>query len=625
MASGQRITTGQVDFSGGVDSNRVPTIASPGNPHGLKPNQLAWLINGTVRGGGITQRTGWERIGAIPVDGLFQEAKMYDPINGDPYIIAQIAGRTFTIRVDTDNSVNEVTVGGDPNPAAATQAWMCQGERFMVIQDGSSVPLVWDGSTLQRIATVGNPAHPKLPAGQAMDYYMGRIWLANGREYIAGDIVGTPGSVSSGTAPYDYTDSILNITENTFLTLGGTFIVPTNAGNIRALAHNANLDTQLGEGLLFVFTRNSIYSVNVTPTRTQWAALEEPIQRVAQINFGTTSDRSIVAVNGDLFYQATDGVRSLTMAIRYFEQWGNVGLSDEERRATDLNDRSLLRYGSGINFDNRLWQTVLPEECPAGVCHAGIMPLDFDLISTIGERLPPAWEGLLEGLKVLRLLEADFGGRQRAFALVWSELNEQIEVWEFTTTSRFDENESGEARVTTVVETPSYTWSNPFELKELETLELWVDKIFGRVEFTAYFRPDQYPCWVYWHHWEECAQRNECDAPDALPTCYPTQTYREQFRSTMVLPKPVAGCDRTNARPLIYGYSFQIRLVIKGWHRIRGILVHANPRDKGAFEGLVCNTQATTNPTPTEVLPRAILGTDDTAILATDDTAILEA
>lgn len=579
-----------MDFSGGVDSHRVPLIASPANPNGLKPNQLAWLINGSVRNGGITQRTGWTRLFAFPHTAAFQEAKMYSPDSGFPYIIAQIGGRTFLGRVDTDNSVQEVTIAGDANPATLPQNWMCQAELFMIIQDGVSTPLVWDGSVLRRIGAVPGVTSP-LPTAESMDYYMGRVWLALGREYVAGNII----APNLSAAPYRGRETVLNFNENTYLNGGGAFIVPDNAGNVRALAHAASLDTQLGQGLLFVFTRSSIFSVNVPVERADWAALEEPAQRVANINFGTTSDRSIVKLNGDLFFQYTGGVSTLAMAIRYFQQWSNTPISSEMHRATELNDRELLRYGSGIEFDNRVLQTVLPEETPVGVAHAAIMSLDLELLNSLSERLPPAWEGVQQGVKILRLLEGDFGGRQRAFAIVYSELNEQIECWELTNSERFDvnvvtaDNDNGEVRVEWTIETPSYTWDQPFMLKELESMELWVDKLFGEVEFTVYFRPDQHPCWLFWHQWKECAARNECDLTTAeVPCTYPQQTYREQYRSMMVLPKPVAGCNNTNSRPFKYGYSFQLKIVIKGWCRVRGLLVHALPRERQSFDGMRC-------------------------------------
>lgn len=580
-----------MDWSGGINSNITPTIQSAENPNGLRRNQLAWGNNLTVRGNGISPRRGWQRLLVVPFTALFQEASMYTPTGtapaGFPYIIAQIGGRTFRVRVDTAlNTVDEITVAGDPNSALIDQSWMCQAEQFLVIQDGTAVPLVYNGAILQRVTSMGNLS-PKIPTAEAMDYYMGRLWLAKGREYVASDIVGGP----SGTAPYKFADSVLSMVENTYLSLGGTFIVPDVAGNIRALKHPVSLDTARGEGKLFVFTRERIYSVNVVPTRAEWKLLTEPIQRVAQINFGTTSDRSVVAVNSDLLCQATDGVRAVIEAIRYFDQWGNTAISVEENRAIDLNNRELLRFGSGILFDNRILQTCLPQQTEVGVIHKGLLPLNFDVISTLAQKLPPAWEGINEGLDILRVLEADFGGRQRAFAFVRSELGE-IELWELTAQAIDDTNRTGDARITWSFETPSFTWGKPFQLKQLDTIELWVDKLFGTVDFLVEFRPDQHPCWEYWVKWQICAPRNNCELENVLLPCpYPTQIFRQQYRATMVLPTPPSTCEIANARPISFGYGFQFRITVHGFCRIRGLLVHALPRMKPPFERLICGDQ----------------------------------
>lgn len=444
----------------------------------------------------------------------------------------------------------------------------------------------------------------ELPAGQSMDYYMGRLWVANGRQYIAGDIVG---SRTSGTAQYGYRDSILAMTENAFTVSGGAFIVPSNAGNIRALKHPANLNTALGEGQLLPMTRRNIYSTNVVPDRAAWATLSEPLQRVAQINFGTVSDRSVVTVNGDLYYQSVDGVRSFTQSISNFNAGpGNVAISNEEARAINLNDRSLLRFATGIELDNRLLQSCLPYQTPVGVAHKGVMPLNFDLLSTQGVKVPPAWEGMWEGLPFLKLLKGDFGGRQRAFAYIWSEVNQAIEIWEITTDALEDRiadaqivpavADSEHARIQWSFETPAFDWGNPFQMKELDTVQFWVDRLSGTVEFTLEYRPDQYPCWTYYHHWTECAARNECELPNPLMPCdHPQQAYLPQYRELMTMPKPPSPCNEIMRRPLNQGYSFQFRLTIKGYCRIRGILVHALPRESQPYYGLVCNTNRPTN------------------------------
>lgn len=598
MANGVRIVDGQSDWTGGVDSGRVPTIASEGFETGLRRNQLAWMTNGTVRGGGITQRTGWKPlIRSAEWPGLFQGAYMYEPPFANPYIICAIGGVIYKVNVDTldPNTVNTVenltaAFPGTEMPADQPEFFFIQGEQFLIIQAGdlTTLPLFWDGSILRRsvgFLGVGNPAN-ELPAAGPMEYYMGRIWYAYGRQYAGGDIVGGP----SGTAPYNYRDSILKNTENPVSLSGDAFIVPTNAGNIRALKSSANLDTALGQGQLYVFTRRAIYATSVPPTRAEWATTTEPLQRVAQIDFGAVGARCVVPVNGDLFYQSMDGVRSLTLAIRYFEQWGNVPISQPEIRALAFNDRALLRFASGMNFDNRLWQTVAPFQTDVGVAHKGVMPLDFDILGSFGDKLPPAWEGAYEGLDFLQLLEGDFGGLQRGFSFIVSRVTGNIDLWEMTTQDRWDSQEDNNGdRATWFIETPAYTFGDPFMLKKLDGLELQFDKMLGTVNFFVEFKPDMAPCWTPWHAWKQCVAKDCKEDPQAI-TCpdYPTQPYCEGFKSMVNMPSPPSPCELNNARPASEGYQFQIRLTIKGWCRLRGLRVFAQPRAAEPYKYIVC-------------------------------------
>jgi hypothetical protein len=591
LPSATRVSDGQTSFEGGVDSGRNPTIQSEFAPTGLKRNQVAWAANATVRGGGIGCRTGFAKIELnFPSDavkdlfelGKFQGDCMYSPLGALPYKVVSISGRIFAVHVESDNSVVDIGIVADPNSTTPDHVWFCQAEEFLVIQDGDTtrLPLIWDGVTMRRSnGLAGAPA--EIPAGTCMDYYMGRLWVANGREYAAGDIVGGP----SGTAPYGLRDAVLRWTENAFLSGGGAFTVPTQSGDITALKHTANLDTSLGQGQLFIFTRNTVFTLDVPVTRTQWTAAvdaNQPLQRVAQIKFGSTSQESVVHVNGDLFYRAPDGIRSLFMAIRDFGTWGNIPISRNCNRVIDREDRALHRFASGIQFDNRIYQTCYPVATTQGTTFEGMLVLDFDLISSFGERLPPAWEGMFNGLNVFHITEADFGGVHRAFATCLQA--GLIEVWEITRTERWD---NGDGRIEWAFETPAYVCGDQFQLKKLVGLELWIDKLFGLVDFEVWYRPDQYPCWQFWHIWQECAVKNPCEDPDS-PTCYVMQSYREQYRATVNLPQPPDGCGRSESRPFRYGYQFQVMIKVRGWARIRGMVLHTEPVARQNYEGIVC-------------------------------------
>lgn len=603
MANGSlRISTGQWDFSGGVESGKSTTIASPYFPNGVKRSQICWLGNGTVRGGGIMNRTGYQPIvQGTPWSGLYQGGYLHEPDAANPHLILSIGGRIYQVRVDTDNSVVDLSAAfGLTNPATVEQGFFKQGELFTVIQAGDFVtnPLFWDGITLRRshgitgITAIGNPNINEIPPAGPMDYYMGRLWYAFGRTYCAGDIV--KGPTGTPTVPYVRRDSILKVTESPVGSVGDGFVVPSNAGNIRGITHTAELDTALGQGQLYIGTRKSIYRLQVPVKRTEWIATDntnnQPFQTVSQVKYGFVNDRSLVRINGDLFYQTLEpGVRSLALAIRYFQQWGNTSISREENRVLAFNDRSLLHAATGIEFNNRVYQSVMPFRTPVGVAHRGLMSLDLDVIGTLQEKLPPAWEGMVEGLDVLQLFEGDFGGLQRAFAVVYSRAHQAIEIWEITQASRTD---NGDNRVTRYFEGPSLDWSDagssPFKLKVLESMELWLDKIYGTVEFEVYFRPDQHPCWIPWHAWKECAARDCSEDLDVVSCDYPGTPYCEQYRASRTLPKPPEVCAATQRRGVNIGYQFQIKVVTKGWNRVRGYLLHALPFDKRPFENMPC-------------------------------------
>lgn len=746
MASNVRITDGSWNWVGGVDSGKVSTIASELVPNGLKRDQLAWMTNCTVRGGGILPRTGWVRLCTVhPGNVLYQGGILYDNTLGGtfPYLILSIGGALYQVRVDLDNSVRNLSADfGLYDPPVPDQAYFVQGEEFMVKQagDGVTLPLIWDGRILRRSTgagavvgvttanynvpavggwvdiTLGGPytgalnqivmvanesyvhvdstqsitlqnnsaglpvgyivpagtqildaggallcttlanfiipafgaavalpvwvtpavgapqavtiagnawtitavapvappavnhvllvnisANPgdvvnagaslstvsELPPATCMDYYMGRIWYAQDRQYTAGDIVLGP----SGSTAYRKRDSILKITENPLALAGDGFVVPTEDGIIRALKHTANLDTALGEGQLFAFTRKTVYSLSVPVTRANWITSTEPLQKVAQLRNGAYGDRSVVNVNGDLFYISWDGYRSLFVATRDFSQWGNTPISRNINRLLNFNDRALLNLASGIYFDNRMLQTAHPMRTSVGTAFKGLAVLDFDLLSSLesatgaGPKIPPAWEGWWQGVKILQLFEGDYGGLQRAFAVVLSDDDGSIQIWELTTLERNDQDDN---RVEWFFETPAFTWGKEFELKKLDGGEIWIDRLYGTVYLDVFYRPDSEACWQYWCRTEFCSARSSCEDLEN-PICYPTQPYGEGYKFPVTLPTPpVAACQYMNRRPMNIGYQFQMKMVLKGWCRIRGIMIHAVPMQKAPFEGVSC-------------------------------------
>jgi hypothetical protein len=613
---------GSWDFAGGVNSYSITTVRSERVPHGIRRDQISWANNAILRSGCISPRPGYTKFLDMLQSGLWQAGYMFEPLTDDfPYLVVSVAGRIYRVMLDGSNAVVDLSSKfGLTNPSTTPQAFMVEGNGILVIQAGDGVtnPLFYSTAQGEKLVRsrgiVGNSTDNtkplnQLPAAGPMVFYQGRIWYAFGRKFTAGDI---EGNQFSGTLPWDFDDSITQVTENPLAVGGDGFIVPSHAGLIRALAYTANLDTTLGQGPLYIFTRKQVYSLQVPVTRTDWIAANsnnQPVQTVAQINSGAVGEDGIVHVNGDLFYQGIEpSIRSLTVATRWYGQWGNVPISNNVNRALQFNDRSVLRRAPGVYFENRMLEGVLPKQTPQGVVCPGLLPLDFDLISTLDERQPPAWEGMWTGLDILKTFTGDFGGRDRCFAVTVSRLDQSLDVYEITQLAKNDDNGTDhDIRIDWYAEFPALTWGKEFELKKLHSAEIWIDRVFGTCEMAIDYRPDAQTCWTFWDKTEFCSARN-CEENVDIPCGYPLSNVAgECYEFPIVFGEPPLDKSTCNRRPTNVGYQFQIRLRLKGFLRIRGFILYAEPRMRAVYEDL--NMQQPCVSVPALGFPATSIGT----------------
>jgi hypothetical protein len=412
----------------------------------------------------------------------------------------------------------------------------------------------------------------QLPPGRMGTYGLGRNWvsLVDGKQFIASDLVGG----SSGTIAEGFRDAVLYVTENSYLAGGGNFTVPGSVGDIQAMRFTATLDASLGQGPLQVFTYNTVFSCNAPVDRASWQDLVNPILTESLIASGAVSQNATVNVNGDLTFRSVDGLRSLILARREFSTWGNTPISREVQPLLDRDEPSALSWASAIVFDNRLLVTASPSQHELGVYFRAIVPLNFDALSSLRGKAPAVYDSLAwSGLNVLQLVTGNFNRKPRAFAFTLNTTTSEIELYEILTTDAADyDNDNSENPVSVVwtLETPAmfrYAKDDPRSeaYKRLSDGEIFVDQLKGEVVFQAFWRPDQWPCWIPWHHWKECAAPGDDGAT------------RPQFRPRMGLGEPPSlPCDETNNRPLREGYTFQFKLIITGRCRLLGIRLKAD-------------------------------------------------
>jgi hypothetical protein len=543
-------------------------INSGSSPDIIGKEYLAFGTNLTVRGGFPRCRPGYRKLAinyganAALQDGLFQDAAYFKPRGGEPCLIASISGHLYKYSFGLSNTVSDISIIGDLNSAIQRQSWMLQAEDWLITANALQRPLFYDGVTMRRAGD------DEMRTGTMMEYSKGRIWYArpDRQSFRAGDIA----YGASGTQQYNYRDAILKDTENDFLNEQGEFSIPLDAGQITAIRNIAILDTSMGQGPLQVYAERGSFSINAPPDRTTWKDLTYPIATVSGIGNGPTSHFATININGDIWFRSRDGIRSFIIAVRQFNEWGNVPMSKEVNRIIEADDTKSLGQSSAILFDNRLLMTCSPANSVAhGTYHRGLIALDFDITSSMAERLPPAYDGLWTGIRVLKLLSGDFGGVDRAFAFVLSN-EDKIELWEITRNSLFDND----------VKPIEWTFETPalfdgFELRKLKGGEMFVDQLVGTVTFDVKYRPDQYAGWIDWHSWSECANYQTCTLAD----CAAPGNLKPQYRSKMLFPElPDEVCTLEDNRRANFGYLFQLRAAMSGPARIKALAAHVYPQ-----------------------------------------------
>lgn len=572
-----RLVDGITALDGGMDSGRSPNL--------IAPNQVQYAGNVAFRGGFAKTRPAYKRVNvtgfSTAAADKFQGCGYFDYSDGQIIFVA--GGNTYKIEPPssgTDWACSDIT-NSKTLSTTRDRVHMVQAENkigsgsatsHIIIQDGTSSPFIWDGSS----ASYASDTTYSVPTGTGpMAFGHGRLWVAQGRSYVGSDIYGG----SNGT---------LKFTENTYLSGGGAFSVPVSAGGITAMRFAAAPNTALGQGELIVATDDAVFTVNVPLDRTGWSALSDPVQRVALINNGAMSHFSTELVNGDVFMRSRDGIRSVIQAVRDFNQLGNTPISSELHRIFKYDAAEYLKYSSGVLFDNRyLLTSQSGYDNTKGVAYAGLVSLDFNQISSMKGKAPPAYDGfwtsevtrssVKHDLEVYQLVKGRFDGVERCFAFIRPKYLSgstltygDTELWEIMRDDSLvvDDvdivgGESVNNEITAEIETPSFDFNQVGAAKILESADLWVDNLTGgTVTFNADFHPDQYPCWVSWQNWSVISESSSDNCNDLID-------YQRQYRARMRLGTPSSAEEPAVGKPFNYGWEFAARLKWTGRARVK--------------------------------------------------------
>lgn len=410
----------------------------------------------------------------------------------------------------------------------------------------------------------------ELPPGRMGVYGMGRNWLSllDGKQFVASDIVGG----SSGTQAENYRDAVLKITENLYLAGGGNFAVPGSIGDIRAMKFAATLDASLGQGPLQIFTPTCVFSCNAPVDRLTWQDVTNPILTQSLIGSGALSQYGTVNANSDIIFRSIVGICSLILARREFNTWGNTPISEEVSPRMSRDSEDLLGFTSAIVFDNRLLMTTAPVLSDYGVYWRALVPLNFDPVSSLRGKAPSVYDSLVwSGLNTFQLVTGSFSNIERAFAFCLNANDNSFEFYELNKTPPIEDDntapvpvkliyDNAETRVVWTIASATLDFGErdprTRRRKRLINGEFYIDSLAPntQLDYQAWYKPDQWPCWIPWHQSFVCAEAG-----------------KNQFRSRLGLGEPNPEvCDESNNKPQREGYTFQVKFVFQGHCRFLG-------------------------------------------------------
>lgn len=529
-------------------------ISSAVEPELLADTQFAWGANLDVRGGKPKTRPNFELRLNLP-NGLFQGADYFGVQNG--MMVVSIRGHLYRIRVNNRSFAHEEIGLEFVNSGVLKQVWMCQTVETLVIQDGQSNAILYDGSTAVRATGT------QVPRGRMMAYGNGRLWLAlNAKELVAGDIrTRAPGSE-------------LNFTESNYFTGGGSLFFPRGITGLSFIPVTGQAD--YGALLAFGLDYSKAIRADVTQ-RDQWASIPGFEQSLLN-SVGSAGQWPIVSVNQDLYWRDSNGgIRSIRNSLADEQGPGSSPVSREVSRLTDYDSQRLMPWCSGVYHDNRLLMTSSPFLLQTGaVGWKNLISLDFAPLSTMQGKAQPVYNGQWNGLNFVKLVSGSFQGKNRAFAFTTdSEGNNQL--WEFGTGNRADMTGLCDSPVaitpnpiTAYLEYPRRNFGVAKHRKRLERCDVWLSSVNGPIELKVYWRADNSQKWLQWDEGTACANTTDAstEAPHVWKNLLPQE--RPQFK-TFTIPENINAITGYAAQ---VGFEFQIRLVWTGRLKVHRMMTY---------------------------------------------------
>lgn len=522
----------------GMNSGRAPEL--------IAESQAALLRNLSIRGGRPRSRPRFRALGTIPhpapAGGLVQGAAVFSKTGT---LLVSLAGHVYEVDVDRMTAVRRTEEQNNPK---LPRVWFCETAGSIVMQDGQAKAFIYDGATARRAAS------DEVPVGRAMAFGNGRLAVVvnGGRDVRLGDI-----------RQPDH-QSELKFTETYSLNGGGDFAFPEN---VEALAVLPVVDTGSGQGSLIVGCERSVHSLKTHITqRDLWG--EVAFQTVVLPNRGIVGGSAVVAVNQDLYFRSSDGLRSVRTSTADYGAPGLAPLSVEVRHRFDRDTPFLLRDTQLVHFDNRLLCSHSPFIHGPRSAGQGIIALNFDSLSGRGTKSSPAFDGDWDGITVACMTTGRIRGVERCFIVT-----HQRSIYEVLPEVA-EQNISVADSPTQVLVTRTLFGDSPATTKTLRRADLQFSDIRTTLEARVYFRPVGYPFWTKWDEFT-------VSAPTPVTWGQRSRSQSRQRLSTRSVPEsPLNG---NTGLPVSVGAGFQLRVEYEGLANLDHLTLFQERTDMPAY------------------------------------------
>jgi len=529
-------------------------------PAGLQEDQYAVGINVTSRSGIITPRPDYRRMHLefefeddrqLFEKGRYQGSVAY-AVGGVTSAVCVISGTIFLVNLVTGFTRN-LSTGSAYLDENVYRCYLCQVEEFLVIQDGTSLPIIVQGG----VAWVAPPAPDGPRVGTVMSYGHGRLFTKIGARAI---------SAGDNNMPNDE-EAVLKSFEHDDFAIGGAFAVGEDLGEINSLTFANNYDSTTGDGPLLAGTDYGLVTFRVDLNRDDW--LTSAFSKVQVRGTGVTGVDAVASLNADTLFWSREGLRSLAVLqseVHDARRFVNVSRDVQPLYSNEpewFKSFICLGVANGRLLSTVGGRTVAAEARDGSeledVCFDGLFALDFDRIATPARRAGAsptlAYDGIWTGLSVTGILETDDGAvlfGKRGTTNIFCKVGTQ--------TTGMDDYTPIHCRLFTrafTTKAPPAFEDAPFQQKKFEAAFIWAKRVTGTVPVSLWLSVDGSPAFCKISEMTLEVPMEDWDGYD-IPEIGEARGFaRSSF------PSPSFQCDPSTGRSLLSGYDFQFCIE---WH-----------------------------------------------------------